>query len=242
MDEDQIYSCKDCRFHAYSGDELKMGECRRYAPRESSGPDGVAWPKLYDHEWCGEWKSKVIGSLGRLKVTDDQIIEAVVARSGMAWTSMVRAIMTIYKIARSSAQDRLNKLAALGKIRVERLEGVKVVLCEDRDTPPIKGVEPADTRRKWEWEDIAELATMGMAGANRATKYSHMYQRVISGGKPIGGSAFDRIIKEALASGKLVKTGAGLMLPERQAWIESTNGHRALNGLPPLPDKEAPPA
>lgn len=56
--------CASCRFFDFEGDhDEHEGLCRRLAPEprlftSDNGGDvpEVAWPRVYETDWCGEWQ------------------------------------------------------------------------------------------------------------------------------------------------------------------------------------------
>jgi hypothetical protein len=61
--EEEVCLCVDCKFfHKYSEDN-EYGECRRNPPSGRPAWEEVRlFPKVYEHDWCGEWKQRVIDS------------------------------------------------------------------------------------------------------------------------------------------------------------------------------------
>ena len=64
-------TCKNCQFfQPREPDPLekqsgwKGGECRKCPP----GPDG--WPKVWEKDWCGEWRIRIIEGKANASKTD----------------------------------------------------------------------------------------------------------------------------------------------------------------------------
>ncbi len=61
------YHCKSCKWYRRTHGDRDAGECHRFPPTNpiingytSHNPirDGEQWPRVYAHDWCGEWSSK----------------------------------------------------------------------------------------------------------------------------------------------------------------------------------------
>jgi hypothetical protein len=65
--EREVCMCIDCKFyHKFLEDEernIAYGECRRNPPTgRPAWEQNRVFPKVYDGDWCGEWKPRVIDS------------------------------------------------------------------------------------------------------------------------------------------------------------------------------------
>lgn len=211
-----------------------MGECRRGVPTPNGRERGI-WPLTLPDDVCGYHRSPEAGPGRRPMLTDGEIWEIVrdlgaepPEACGFAARKVIMRELIGRGMSRSTVQARLQVMQGRGALefRAElggfRTYGPSLRAVADwagaaDPAPMLEQPKPVGRPKLHTWEVYEPaIRTIFDTGAERLRTYSQLH-RACRQVQKIGGAAFERLLKEAVEAGHLVRESDGYYMPPQPA-------------------------
>ncbi len=199
--------------------------CDAFCPAESVCSLNPVHVAVKEEHFCQQWSNAATPRFfgAQRKLQDKDLYEYLCSEeTGINWTAreLMENAAIKFGVSTRTIDDRLHKLKRLGYVRftigeyddnrgkrycvptLEEIDGQSVVKKWSERDAALGDSNPIDTKTKYGWLNVAP--------AFPKDKTPIKYSEIAAKATPMGRGAFNRIVKDALASKVVEKTEGGL--------------------------------